>query len=96
MALAITPNPTSLPLTPALYPYGCSFNHIRLQPPPHTVAASATYGCRQCAELLAAAEEAGMYEGAVEIIEVRVMIGVGSELGLGLGHVPGRRRDDRG
>ena len=42
---------------------------MRLQPPPHTVAAAATSGCRQCAELVAAVEQAGAYQGALDMIE---------------------------
>ena len=48
-----------------------------MQPRPHTVAASATYGSRQCAELLAAAEEAGMYQVRVRVrVRVRVKVRV--------------------
>eukprot|EP00964_Phaeocystis_antarctica_P158317 scaffold128909_cov42-Phaeocystis_antarctica.AAC.2 len=42
--------------------YGCSRWYLRLQPLPHTVAASATYGCRihqLCEELQAKAPALG-------------------------------------
>ena len=50
---------------------------MRVQPPPHAVAASTTHGCsrrhvrfcRQCAELVAAVEQAGAYQGALDMIE---------------------------
>ena len=48
-------------LKPPSY-YVCSLHHIVLQPPPHMVAASATYGCRSTQR--ASTEESGSRSSA--------------------------------